>query len=84
MMDDAFYPLSAVWDSGFSLETKKKFYLPMFRRKDVITHVCTHIVADYANFATLAGWDYQPQNTEAIEQAYCCAAPDHRSAVSGI
>lgn len=69
MMDDAFYPLSAVWDSGFSLETKKKFYLPMSRRKDVITHVCTHIVADYDNFATLAGWDYQPQNTEAIEQS---------------
>lgn len=35
LLDDAVYPHSVFYDSGFTLETKKKFFVPMGRRKDL-------------------------------------------------
>ncbi|MBN22768.1 MAG: hypothetical protein CL678_15895 [Bdellovibrionaceae bacterium] len=40
-LDEAMWPQSAIWDSGFPLETKKKLFVPMGVRKDIITIVGT-------------------------------------------
>lgn len=40
-LDRLRYPLSAVWDSGFSLETKKALFTVMGRRKDTFVVVGT-------------------------------------------
>lgn len=46
--DIARYPVSAFWDSGFSLETKKKFIRLMGIRKDITVFLSTYIQADYS------------------------------------
>jgi len=71
MLDDAKYPVSAVWDSGFALETKKKFLIPMSRRKDIIAHLCTQEVGGYLDpkDEDPQTWSLQPQNDESAEQA---------------
>ena len=44
-LDSAIYPQSVFYDSGFSLETKKAFFVPMGRRKDVWVVVSTQDVS---------------------------------------
>lgn len=35
LLDMSYYPQSVIYDSGFSLDTKKKMFVPMGRRKDI-------------------------------------------------
>lgn len=59
-LDTAKYPQSAIWDSGFTLETKKKLLVPMGRRKDMYVVLSTQDVS-------------QPQNTAAEESSVAIA-----------
>lgn len=43
------YPISALWDSGFSLATKRKMFVPMGRRKDIVSIVSTQVFGDDPN-----------------------------------
>lgn len=43
------YPISAIWDSGFSLDTKRKMFVPMGRRKDITVVVSTQVFGDEPN-----------------------------------
>lgn len=52
LLDMAQYPISAIWDSGFSLETKYALMVPMSRRKDIATYLCTQDVSQPANTAS--------------------------------
>jgi len=45
LLDSARYPISAVYDTGFKLATKKAFFVPMGRRKDVAAFVSTQDVS---------------------------------------
>lgn len=47
LMNRLKYPFSAVWDSGFSLQTKKSLVQPIAHRKDVATILATHSIYDY-------------------------------------
>lgn len=49
VLDDARYPLSTIWDTGFSLPTKKAMFVPMSLRKDIFVALASQSVADYAN-----------------------------------
>lgn len=55
-LDTARWPQSVIWDSGFTLETKKSLLIPMSRRKDLGVILCTQDVS-------------QPQNTAEEESA---------------
>lgn len=58
MLDSAKYPVSSIWDSGFSMNTKKKCFIPMSLRKDVFVVVSPQAVAD-----TYSGkWKYMDPN----------------------
>lgn len=48
-LDWAKYPFSAIWDSGFSLETKEALLIPMSKRPDVFTVLCTQDVMEPQN-----------------------------------
>ena len=58
MLDSAKYPVSSIWDSGFSMNTKKKCFIPMSLRKDIYTIVSTQAVADMWG----STWKYMPAN----------------------
>lgn len=45
VLDDAMYPQSVLYDSGFTMETKKAFFVPMGRRKDVWAVLSTQDVS---------------------------------------
>ena len=63
MLDSAKYPVSSIWDSGFSMATKKKCFVPMSLRKDVFVVVSPQAIAD-----TYAGkWQFMPANTMEVE-----------------
>ena len=72
-LDVAKYPFGFIWDSGFSLNTKKKLTVPMARRKDIFVFEATQAVAEYDNPAapSLATWKYKPaMNTSAEETSF--------------
>ena len=70
MLDVAKYPCRAVWDSGFSLRTKKKFLTPVARRKDIFAFLSTQSVAEYADTENpTSTWDYRGINTSTDETA---------------
>ena len=46
MLNWAKYPVSAYYDTGFALDTKQAFFIPMSRRKDVGVIVGTHVVGE--------------------------------------
>lgn len=48
-MDDALYPQSVIYDSGFPLEVKKKLFVPMGARKDIVTIVGTQDISQPQN-----------------------------------
>lgn len=47
LQDPAKNPFTTLWDSGFSLETKKAFAVPMSMRSDIWAVISTFMVADY-------------------------------------
>lgn len=46
-LNTAKYPINAIWDTGFSIETKKAMLTPIGLRKDVAVVLATHSVGDY-------------------------------------
>jgi hypothetical protein len=52
LMDDAKYPFSVIYDSGFSIETKKKLLTPIGLRKDVYVVLSTQTDGEPANTAS--------------------------------
>ena len=46
-MDIPKYPISTIWDTGFSLETKKAALWPMAVRKDIVTILTPQSIGDY-------------------------------------
>lgn len=68
-LDDARYPVSHVWDSGFSLKTKLSLLKIMGRRKDVAVRLATQAVADYAIENNDSSWDWKAPNTRSEEVA---------------
>lgn len=47
LQDPAKNPFTTLWDSGFSLDTKKAFATPMALRSDIWAVISTFMVADY-------------------------------------
>jgi len=72
MLDVAKYPCSTIWDSGFSIETKKRLLTPMARRKDIWVVLSTQAVAEYSNpLVPLANqFTYAAPNTSSEETAF--------------
>ena len=79
LQDPAKNPFTTLWDSGFSLETKKAFAVPMSMRSDIWSVISTFMVADYVgpvieikepqrSWMTLMGLNYieveVPENNE--------------------
>lgn len=60
LLDTAMYPQSVIYDTGFTLETKKSFAVPMGRRKDMYVVVSTQDVL-------------RPQNTPSEESSIAVA-----------
>lgn len=54
-LNSARYPISAIWDSGYSLDTKKALLTPLGYRKDIAVVLATHSVADYKTTLTETG-----------------------------
>ncbi len=72
-MNTAKYPISAIWDSGYSIETKKAMLNPIGKRKDIAVILATQSVADYVT-TNVGGvvqkvWSWIPPNNEATETA---------------
>lgn len=71
--NSARYPVSAFWDSGYSLETKKAMLAPLGIRKDVAVILAAQSVADYVT-ANVNGeikqvWSWIKPNSEAEESS---------------
>ena len=60
LLDTAMYPQSVLYDTGFSMETKKSFGVPIGRRKDLYVVLSTQDVT-------------QPQNTPSEESSIAIA-----------
>lgn len=69
LLDMAKYPISAVWDSGFSVDTKLALLTIMARRKDTFVFLATQSAADYIGAATPENWKKIPVNSESDEQS---------------
>lgn len=71
LLDVAKYPFKCVWDSGFSLRTKKKLLVPMAKRKDVFSFLATQAIADYSDTENPLDntWDYDNINSSSDESA---------------
>tara|TARA_B100000700_G_scaffold331198_1_gene462225 strand:+ start:2264 stop:4309 length:2046 start_codon:yes stop_codon:yes gene_type:complete len=49
LMDDATYPISAYWDPGYSLDTKRKLLTPIGLRKDIYVVLSTQDITEPQN-----------------------------------
>lgn len=69
LLDDARYPLSTFWDSGFSLNTKKAALTMIGKRKDVWVALSTQAIAEYADPQDPQPneWSWQDINTATEE-----------------
>lgn len=67
LLDIAKYPISAVWDSGYSVDTKTALLRIMARRQDVFVVLTTQSVADYVGSPIPENWKRVPVNTESEE-----------------
>lgn len=56
LLDSAKYPFSAIWDSGFSYNTKLAMMVPMGLRKDIYINLVPWTAADYSDVS-----DPQPE-----------------------
>lgn len=72
-LNAAKYPISAIWDSGYSIETKKAMLNVIGQRKDVAVILATQSVADYVttnvNGTVTKVWSWIAPNTESEETA---------------
>lgn len=68
-LDYAKYPFSNLWDSGYSLNTKKAMLVAMSRRQDTYVVLATHAVAEYDNPSDPQAneWRLQNQYTGTVE-----------------
>lgn len=48
-LNSAKYPINAVWDTGFSMDTKKALLTPIGLRKDIGVVLATNSLADYVS-----------------------------------
>ena len=60
LLDDARYPFSHIYDSGFSIATKKTLLVPMGARKDICSILAAHYLGNWD--ATMTNWT--PQTTQ--------------------
>ena len=67
--DSAKYPFSCVWDTGFSVETKKSLMKPTGQHKRIWSTIGTHAVADYRDPVRKDGFYYKPALSPAEEIA---------------
>lgn len=69
-LDVAKYPFGFIWDSGFSMNTKKKLVVPMSRRKDIFAFTASQAVAEYDDTAnpTVNNWYYNPAMNTSNEE----------------
>lgn len=67
MLNDAKYPVSAYWDSGFSMDTKRKMFTVIGKRKDVQVICTPYSIAEYANISDLTSV-FGPQADLTISQ----------------
>lgn len=74
-LNSAKYPISTIWDSGFTAATKLDLLVPMARRKDVYTVLATHRVADYTDplVPVVEEFLYKPQNTGGEETDFAAS-----------
>jgi hypothetical protein len=83
-MNTAKYPISAVWDSGYSIDTKKAMLNVIGKRKDMAVILATQSVSDYVT-ANVDGeikqvWSWIDPNTESEETAIAGALRTYASA----
>lgn len=69
LFDSARYPFSNIWDTGFSINTKKSLMKPTGQHKRLWSTVATHAVADYASPIDATGWMYKEALTGGEEVA---------------
>lgn len=69
LFDSAKYPFSNLWDTGFSMATKRALMKPTGQHKRIWCTVATHAVADYADTVKQTGWRYNNSLTGAEEVA---------------
>ncbi len=60
LLDDARYPFGIIYDSGFSIATKKTLLVPMGARKDISSVLSAHYLGNWD--ATMTTWT--PQTTQ--------------------
>ena len=60
LLDDARYPFGVIYDSGFSIATKKSLLVPMGARKDISTVLGVHYLGNWDT--TMTTWT--PQTTQ--------------------
>ena len=58
LYDSAKYPFSCLWDTGFSMATKKALMKPTGQHKRIWSTVATHAIADYVDSVNQTGWRY--------------------------
>ena len=63
------YPLSTIWDSGFSMRTKEAMLVPLGVRKDIAVILSTHSVVDSAESGGVESFEWGTVNTESTEQS---------------
>lgn len=69
LFDSARYPFSNLWDTGFSINTKKSLMKPVGQHKRLWATVSTHAVADYLSPYDQTGWSYKEPLTSGEEVA---------------
>ena len=69
LFDSARYPYSNLWDTGFSIGTKKSLMKPTGQHKRLWSTVATHAVADYLDSVGQTGWAYKEALTSGEEVA---------------
>ena len=67
LFDSARYPFSNLWDTGFSINTKKALMKPTGQHKRIWATIATHSVADHADPINDTGWGYRDKLTGAEE-----------------
>lgn len=54
LRNTALFPISSLWDSGFSLQTKYAMMVPLGVRKDIVIHLCDQDLSQPTNTASQA------------------------------
>lgn len=67
LMDPLRFPISSIWDTGFSIETKESFSVPYAARKDLMIFLTPLVVADYSGVADIEVPDELEGGIETVE-----------------